>query len=299
MEALMDNQGLVHIGERILKYLDFKTQINCRLVRKSWNQILEKEASKTKTELKSLLFAKERSQTKADLENLLKSIKESVTPFLGYFELAEKDKIPVAWNHFVIGISSKINNHEINVSLKKHIMDQISAEFSSLPLEHFLLKRDLEMIHLTLKQKLYYCKGKRSSDFAFYLLFAERDFDLALEKAVKNRYTDIVQCLKPFMTKDHYHKYVFEPAKNGELNVLKILYPNPNNTLMVDRFGNNPIHIAVSKGHTSIVNYFIQNGLGLVAQNNSGHTPLCYAFINNNHVMFNNMMRGRITLKGG
>ena len=88
MEALMENQGLVHIGERILKYLDFKTQINCRLVRKSWNQILEKEASKTKT----------------DLDNLLKLMKES---------FSNNESVDL-WRHFAMEMSSKINNHAIN-----------------------------------------------------------------------------------------------------------------------------------------------------------------------------------------
>ena len=56
----MENPGLLHIGERILKNAPFKTKLKCRLVKRSWNQIFEKEASKAKN----------------DLDNLIKSIRE-------------------------------------------------------------------------------------------------------------------------------------------------------------------------------------------------------------------------------
>ena len=239
MEALMDNQGLVHIGERILKYLDFKTQINCRLVRKSWNQILEKEASKTKT----------------DLDNLLKSMKESLLKRDVYNKSVE------FWRDFAMEISSKINNHVINIFIKEHISYQFNVGFSSLPLEHFVLKRDVELINATLKLKFYV------------------GFDEALQKAIQNRYTVIVQCFKPFMTLQHKRKYVFEPTRSGNIDALKIVYPNPKEYLNIDGFGNNPIHIAAQIGHTSIVKYFIENLEELMAQNYAGHTPLYYAIV--------------------
>ena len=55
MEAVMENPGLIHIGERILKNVNFKTQAQCRLVKRSWNQIFEKEASKAKNDLDNLI----------------------------------------------------------------------------------------------------------------------------------------------------------------------------------------------------------------------------------------------------
>ena len=41
-----ENPGLYHIGENIFKNLDIKTKLNGRLVRKSWNDMFEKQASK-------------------------------------------------------------------------------------------------------------------------------------------------------------------------------------------------------------------------------------------------------------
>ena len=58
MEAFMKNPGLLHIGEKIIKNLDFKTQSTCRLVKRSWNIVLEKEASRSKKNLDALLSAK-------------------------------------------------------------------------------------------------------------------------------------------------------------------------------------------------------------------------------------------------
>ena len=46
MEIVFDNPGLCHIGDKIFKNLDIKTKFNCRLVRKSWNDKFEKQASK-------------------------------------------------------------------------------------------------------------------------------------------------------------------------------------------------------------------------------------------------------------
>ena len=43
---LFENTGLFHISEKILKNVDVNTQLNCRLVRKSWNNKFEKLAAK-------------------------------------------------------------------------------------------------------------------------------------------------------------------------------------------------------------------------------------------------------------
>ena len=58
MKAFMENPGLLHIGEKIIHNLDFKTQSTCRLVKRSWNIVLEKEASRSKKNLDALLSAK-------------------------------------------------------------------------------------------------------------------------------------------------------------------------------------------------------------------------------------------------
>ena len=306
MEAFMKNPGLLHIGERILKNLHFKSQVNCRLVKRSWNQILEIEVTK---------------KTKTDLDNLLKSIKEiailpeyqntnvfeyyekvakydkkktlmhfatqfAILPDVSeYFEMLTKYDRLVSWKQFAMEMTSSVNNHVLNILLIKHISYQLNAGFSAFPLEHFVLEKDMEMIDLTLKQKLLYCDPEKPNNYSGYAIFAESDFDRALFRAVQNRSTDIVQCLKPFMMLKH-QKNVFRATRYGSIDVLKIYYPNPNEALMVDPFGLNLIHIAAFNGHIDIVEYFIENTEALTAQDNSGCTPLCGAIINCHYSVF-------------
>ena len=246
METFMENPGLLHIGERILKNAPFKTKLKCRLVKRSWNQIFEKEASKAKN----------------DLDNLIKSIREfTIRP--ENCEMLSMYESRTTWMNFVMHLRSNTNK-VVNVLLKELISYQFNTGFTLFPLEQFVVKRDVELVNLTLKQK-------------FYVGF---DFDETLQIAIQNRYTDIVQCFKPFMTLKHLRKYVLEPTRSGDINALKIVYPNPKEHLVVDRFGANPIHIAAYMGRIRIVEYFIENTEGLTAQDNSGFTPLCYAIIN-------------------
>ena len=46
MDVFFENQGLSHIGEKILNNLDLKSQIACWSVRKSWRSIIEKKLQK-------------------------------------------------------------------------------------------------------------------------------------------------------------------------------------------------------------------------------------------------------------
>ena len=273
----MEKPGLLHIGERILKNLDFQTQPNGRLVNRAWNQILENEASKTKKDLNNLLESVRKSANHPNPENIT---------FLEYCEITTRDKICLHWIQFAMAMSTILNNHAINVLLKKHIKYQFDDEFSAYPLEHFVLKRDVKMVDLILKQKLFYFSIKSA------VSLTTSEFDSGLKKAIEKRYSDIVQCFKPFMTFWHHDNYVFEPITCGYPNALKMVYPNPKDSLpIIDRSGNNSIHIGASRNLTLIVKYFIENIDGLTAQNNSGHTPLYYAITNYNHTNFRNIVK--------
>ena len=46
MDIVFDHPGLCHIGEKIFKNLDIQSKLACRLVRKSCNDVFEKQASK-------------------------------------------------------------------------------------------------------------------------------------------------------------------------------------------------------------------------------------------------------------
>lgn len=57
MEIFMLNPGLIHIGQKILKNLDLRSQLTCRLVCKSWKVLLE-DCKLNKNELKYLFKAR-------------------------------------------------------------------------------------------------------------------------------------------------------------------------------------------------------------------------------------------------
>ena len=109
MEAIMEKPGLLHIGERILKNLDFQTQRNGRLVNRAWNQILENEASKTKKDLNNLLESVRKSANHPNAENIT---------FLEYCEINTRNKICLHWIQFAMAMSTILNNHAINVCSK-------------------------------------------------------------------------------------------------------------------------------------------------------------------------------------
>ena len=69
MSPFFHNPGLLHIGKKILRRMDIKTQATCRLVCKSWNNHIEDIASKISVEhLQQLLekFTEARSMTESE-----------------------------------------------------------------------------------------------------------------------------------------------------------------------------------------------------------------------------------------
>ena len=115
----MENPGLLHIGERILKNVPFKSKLKCRLVKRSWNQILEKEVTK---------------KTRTDLVNLLKSINEFAilpkyidTNVLKYYKNVAKYDKNKTLIHF---LGEVVNLHESVEYIR--MLDTISISISVL-----------------------------------------------------------------------------------------------------------------------------------------------------------------------
>ena len=257
----MNNPGLFHIGERIFKNLDFKTQSNCRLVRRSWNDMIENIAAKAKIELAMML----KSMTKPDIPNANIS-------FSLKYSIKSKRYNHAKWLNFVKTLFAETDDSRMNIYLQKHIKYQNNVEFSTSPLEYFVLVRNLKMVHFILNKKLHDEVSHK---------YMNSDFELALVNATNANFSEIVECFIPFMSSTHFQEFVFRQTTSGNLNALKILLPNPKEPLIVDRHGNNLIHIAASTStndHIEIVKYFIENTEAIIAQNKRGYTPLYFAF---------------------
>ena len=268
MEAFMENPGLCHIGEKIFRNLDFQTQLTCRLVNKTWYHILENEASKSYICMNLLVQPMFKSMT-PNCTNQNQSIEQ-------VFEMYSK---ATNWLNLVQAVFDKEDNlFWINIYLQKHINHQNETGFQTYTLEYFVSKRNLKMVDLILKENLH----KTIKTFNLEPTFDVMDFNRALKQAIENRDTEIVECLKPYMSTEHFRKFVFEDSIIGNLYALKILIPNPNEPLIVDARNNNPIHVAADKGHVEIVKYFIENTEGLKAGNKFGCTPLQMAIFYDN-----------------
>ena len=179
MEAFMENPGLCHIGEKILSYLDFKTQLSCRLVNKPWNLILETEAAKSKINLKKL-------------QTLIRIRRSLMTPVEGYDTFSRG----YDWIQFLGFIFPNGDNPWINIYLQKYIKYQIENGFPSNPLQHFAMKRNVKIVNFILEEILYEtCKrynwNKPDDNYM--------EFKQTLKLAIENQDTEIVECFKPYL----------------------------------------------------------------------------------------------------
>ena len=181
MEAFTENPGLRHIGEKILGNLDFKTQLSCRLVNKSWYQILEDEAEKSKIDLNDMIESILQSMTPSD-EN-------RKSPRIEFERLSTATN----WFNYVLAVFSKVYNPWISIYLQKHIKYQIKNGFPSYTLEYFVLHRHVKMVDFILKENLHQIIKDATTCEP---IFDEVDFNQALKLAIENKDIEIVDCLK-------------------------------------------------------------------------------------------------------
>ena len=268
MDSFLTNQGFFHLGAKIFKNLDFKTQLTCRLVKKSWNQFLEYEESKSKIDFHTLLRMLEEPEVP-------KNDKE--------YDYLVKEINYQKWTKFLLKMEAKAENPWINGCLQKYIRYINSVGLSIFPLEYFVLTKNAKIIEFIFKEELFDVdNGTNTFPDSVHTRIAKWEFSKALKKAVENGYFEIMKYFKPYMSSNEIDRIYFDSTRKNDLKTLKILFPNPKEPLMVDSNGNNPIHIAAFKGYVEIVKYFIENTKGLTAQNHHGYTPLYKAASNSN-----------------
>ena len=254
MDLMIENPGLLHIGEKILKYLDFGTQSKCRLVNKSWKNLIEKRHfSFNIGSLIELLT----NYGKFRIDN---------NPIYPMLKL-RSDKI--MWNELLNKLQSKLKSKWLYIYLHEFIQKRML--FS--PIEEFTLVRNIKIIEFILQEKLY--------NFL--------QFNNALHMAAKSKDTNVMKYLLPYtfenvVTTGNLAAYWLVRRESLKSITLKT---SLDCKLAVDKAGNNIIHIAAAKGDTELVKFFsrkqIRGGLqALYAENKIGQTPLFFAVINNN-----------------
>ena len=254
MESVIENPGLCHIGEMILKEVDFRSILCCRLVRKSWKDLVEKIISETKS------------------SDFLKS-------FVAKAEKFKHDPFYVEWLYFLLEIA-KANSSLINFYLHNILNNESIYVHRIGPLMVFIQKENLKMVEFILSVKMI----PLQTDCLIGFDIAAMNGQMKILKLFK-KYQ--IQILPIQYFRDNLHQPVLHVTKNGQIEVLKFLLEEwidyridfcvnkwkisnvaaehgqleimkylcrkMHNPILTDDLGNSTIHIAASNGHFEIV----------------------------------------------
>ena len=254
MESVIENPGLCHIGEMILKEVDFRSILCCRLVRKSWKDLVEKIISETKS------------------SDFLKS-------FVAKAEKFKHDPFYVEWLYFLLEIA-KANSSLINFYLHNILNNESIYVHRIGPLMVFIQKENLKMVEFILSVKMI----PLQTDCLIGFDIAAMNGQMKILKLFK-KYQ--IQILTIQYFRDNLHQPVLHVTKNGQIEVLKFLLEEwidyridfcvnkwkisnvaaehgqleimkylcrkMHNPILTDDLGNSTIHIAASNGHFEIV----------------------------------------------
>ena len=267
MDLLMENPGLCHIGEKILKCVDFQTLLSCRLVKKSWKNCHEKILSKIHCDqdhLKNFLFAKlnkiidfERQLWKIFICEMMKIPNPLIYPYLLQFF---KDEIinfsprlqpfmKVEKLRIIEFISNMFKMHSIFIGLENSTEKTIENVLRVFRKHHQITFPMIKMQKLVLK-------------------------------ATKNGQLESLKfLLEDLKTKNNFSfwanrwKIANIAAENGHLEILEFLSQKVHNPIVTDDLGNSTIHYAASNGHFEIVKFLSPFTFDPNLANDEGVTP--------------------------
>ena len=163
MDLVIENPGFSHIGEKIFKCLDFNNKSTCRLVKKSWKNMLERK-SYTFDDLFNNVRHFERVRTAINQANLL--------PFP--FEEPDDD----AWRNLISFVHTTFRSKWIDT----YLQEIISKRILPCPLAEFALVKNVKMIEFTLES----------------YLFTSDQFIHVQNWVAQNCDHTILQCFKPY-----------------------------------------------------------------------------------------------------
>ena len=281
MDMFFNNTGLFHIGQKIITAVDPKTQLQCRLVCKTWKDILEdpilnfEDLKSWVTRYLDINF--NRILREEQRRYVVSLFKEWYPP--GHWEIYQKRlNIWTKWHDFISTIKKTGRKTALVFLLRQPTF--LNCIKPDTPLDLCLTFGDVEI-------------GK-------FLIYHR----LATVEEVKLRLPELVE---NWQSRDRttgnkisiwYSRKVVQASEFGDLDTLKNLVPNPNelfqNSIHADQFRNNPIHIAAKLGHIDIVKYFISNQRNLCAQNTNRETPL-YLAVRHNRIEIVDMICDALT----
>ena len=273
MAIFFNNAGFFHIAQKIITSLDTKTQLECRLVCKTWKDILE-DPRLNYEELISLLtnYLEPKYMHHMVYRQLCQYSDERIKPEherTKYFSWSFYQKRFETWTKWYDFISTcKKTGAKTSIVFylrNQRLLRKIAADT---PLDLFLEIEDVEMVTFLLKKELVTIEEVMVRFSFWHYMKKEK---VSQKKHILNSFN------------------VIRAAENGDLDTVKMLVPDPNLpfetcigwNIHTDPMGNNPIHIAAKKGYIDIVKYFMANNENLFAKNSYGQTPLFLAVFYN------------------
>ena len=182
-----EHPGLYHIGEKIFKNLNIEGKLTCRLVRRSWNNMFEKQASKI------------------DLESV---------PMMSKF-LKEKPTWKVVWSKFLkeskteVRIPTLVLNSYLQHLFNRMISSSIEEYEHKTPLIVFARAGNSKIVDFI------HCKR--------IILFEDNELYEALHYAAKYGHLEILKILIDDDPKamNIHHYTIWTAACNGKIEVMK------------------------------------------------------------------------------
>ena len=255
MENFFENPGLSHIGEKILKNLPFEDKVTCRLVQKSWKNILDKVASKVK--LNDLL----------QMIQKLCAFQMNSDPPQKLFRVSRLKP----WSEFLNQIHSKIENPWIPIYIENIFMriKDNNEKFVS-PLYTFaIVFGNVKMVNFILVNGLV-------ENFSFNTL---------LSRVLRIESICMMECLKPFLTEKEQEFVIIQATQRyGHIKFVEVILL-PDTKLSSDFLSSNfLLHMAAQKGSVKIVEFLLSKTQMFASyEDEFGNTPLFYA-VENNHI---------------
>ena len=226
IQHFFDKQGFLQIGFNILNNLDFKTQLACRLVCKSWKNVLEDP----RLNYKITTFWLEKCQSKGIFKHSMEQWKTFLTS-------AREEGLHTIIKFMLI----RIFNSEPN----------LNYDFYT-PLHIFASIGNLYMV-----QQLTAEKWANSTNSDFSSLYTP------LHEAAANGQLHVVKYLATIFDlnqkDDDGITALLLAAKKGCVKTVKFLAEKSESPFVVDNFGFNVIHVAVMYGHIEIIELFVRN----------------------------------------
>ena len=266
MDLFIENPGFSHIGEKIFKCLDFNTKSTCRLVKKSWKIMLEKNSYTFNSFIEMI-------KNSGRIRN-----RQTLVKYLAFHRPDDQ-----MWLRLLRHVHFKLESKWIDMYLQEVILDEMeksnfAKRLLSPPFEIFTRAKNAKMIELILQEILY-----NVGQFQF-----NKEYNLPLYLAVVNNFTETVKIIAENLTEQQILNTkcggrlkgtnIFHiAAEDGQLEILKFLSTKVSNPIVSNAYGDTPIHLAARYGHLEVVNFLVSYTSEPNVANNCGETPASLA----------------------